>query len=124
MMSIEEFKSQIAYALSNHIPHGQLEIDEMNPVRFKARYHVEASLFIDIFYAIRTGKISFAVIQKGERVFGVDNLGGWHCHPFGKPKDHKPIAKPLIEEIIGQCTTAIERLRGEASKLSKGFMAT
>jgi len=116
MMSIEEFKSHVVYGLSNYIPHGQLEIDEMNPVRFKARYHVEASLFIDIFYAIRTGKISFAVIQKGERVFGVDNLGGWHCHPFGKPKDHKPIAKPLIEEIIGQCTTAIERLRGRGVK--------
>jgi hypothetical protein len=40
MMSIEEFKSQIVYGLSNYVPHGQLEIDEMNPVRFKARYHV------------------------------------------------------------------------------------
>jgi len=118
MRSIEEFKSQIAYGLSNHIPHGQLEIDEMNPVRFKARYHVEASLFIDIFYAIRTGKISFAVVQKSERVFGIDNLGGWHCHAFGNPGNHKPIAQPLIEEIIAQCAAAIERLREMASKLS------
>ncbi len=49
------------------------------------RYHIAVSVFIDIFYAVRTEKVSFAVVQKGKRVFGIDNLGDWHCHPFGKP---------------------------------------
>jgi len=80
-------------------------------VRLKARYHIGVSLFIDIFYAIRTEKISFAVVQKGERVFGIDNLGCWHCHPFGKPENHESIDEPSIEEIVSQCTSAINELK-------------
>ena len=79
----------------------------------KARYHIGISLFIDIFYAIRTGKISFAVVEKGERVFGADNLGGWHCHPFGKPENHEPMVEPSIEEILSKCASAINELKKE-----------
>lgn len=110
-MSFEEFERQLAYGLSTYVPGGYLQMDEMNPIRLKARYHIGASLFIDIFYAIRTQKISFAVVQERERLFGIDNLGGWHCHPLGKPEDHKPIDEPSIEEIVSRCAIAIEAFR-------------
>jgi hypothetical protein len=112
-LSIEEFEKQLVCGLRKYVPGGDLEIAEMSIVRLKARYHIGVSLFIDIFYAIRTEKVSFAVVQKGERVFGIDNLGCWHCHPFGKPENHEPIDEPSLEEIVSQCTIAIKDLKEE-----------
>ncbi len=112
-LPVEEFEKQLVYGLRKCVPGGDLEIAEMSIVRFKARYHIGMSLFLDIFYAIRTEKISFAVVQKGERVFGIDNLGCWHCHPFGKPENHKPIDEPSIEEIVSKCTSAINQFKEE-----------
>ncbi len=111
--SIEEFEKQLVYGLRKYAQGGNLEIVEKSMVRLKARYHIGVSLFIDIFYAIRTEKVSFAVVQKGERVFGIDNLGRWHCHPFGKPENHEPIDEPSIEEIVSQCTSAINEIKEE-----------
>ena len=113
--SIEEFEKQLVYGLRKYAQGGHLEIVEKSMVRLKARYHIGVSLFIDIFYAIRTEKVSFAVVQKGERVFGIDNLGFWHCHPFGKPENHEPIDAPSIEEILSRCTSAIKELKEEVT---------
>ena len=111
--SIEAFEEQLVYGLRKYVPGGNLEIIEKSIMRLKARYHIGISLFIDIFYAIRTEKISFAVVQKGERVFGIDNLGRWHCYPFRKPQNHEPMDEPSIEEIVSQCTSAINELKQE-----------
>jgi hypothetical protein len=111
--SIEAFEEQLLYGLRKYVPGGNLEIVEKSIMRLKARYHIGISLFIDIFYAIRTGKISFAVVKEGERVFGIDNLGSWHCHPFRKPQNHVPVDEPSIEEIVSQCASAIRELKQE-----------
>jgi hypothetical protein len=115
-LSIEEFHKQLVDALRNHLPGGDIEITEMSILRLKVRYHIAVSVFIDIFYAVRTEKVSFAVVQKGKRVFGIDNLGDWHCHPFGKPEDHVSIDEPSIEEIAAQCTIVIKGLDEEFPK--------
>lgn len=109
-LSIEEFYQQVADRLRKYLPGGNLEVTEKSIVRLKVRYHIALSVFIDIFYAVRTEKVSFTVIQQGERIFGIDNLGGWHYHPFGKPENHVPINEPSINEIAGQCTIVIKGL--------------
>jgi len=109
-LSIDAFEEQLFRDLRKYLQGGNLEIIEKNNVRLKARYHVGVSLFIDVFYATRTRKISFAVIQNGDRVFGIDNLGFWHCHPFRNPQKHEPIETPSIEEIVSQCKLAINAL--------------
>jgi len=81
-LSIEKFHEQLVVGLRKYLPGADLEITEMNMVRLKARYYIGISVFIDIFYAVRTEKVSFAVVQKGERIFGIDNLVCWHCHPW------------------------------------------
>ncbi len=108
--SVEAFEEQLIHGLEKYLREGNLEIFEKSIMRMKARYHVGVSLFIDVFYAIRTGKTSFAVVQKGERIFGIDNLGSWHCHPFRKPQNHEFIDEPSIEEILSQCKSAIDAL--------------
>ncbi len=109
-LSIEEFHKQLVDALRKYLPGGNLEINEMSILRLKVRYYIAVSLFIDIFYAVRTEKVSYAVVQKGKRVFGIDNLGDWHSHLFERPEDHVKIAEPAIEEIVAQCTIVVKEL--------------
>jgi len=41
--------------------------------------------FVDIFYNEETGTTAYALIEKGKRIFGADNTGGWHLHSFENP---------------------------------------
>jgi len=47
--------------------------------------------FIDVFYNEQTSTLAFALIRQGRRVFGADNTGGWHVHPFVDPEQHVPL---------------------------------
>ena len=51
--------------------------------------------------------MAFSLICEGQRVFGVDNTGGWHIHPFSDPARHDPLVDPLsfaefVDEIEEQ----------------------
>jgi hypothetical protein len=52
-----------------------------------ARIHLaRAETFISVFYNISTDKTAFALVESGQRVYGVDNARrGWHEHPFHHP---------------------------------------
>ncbi len=82
----------------------------MNMLRLKVRIYIAVSFFMDVFYAVRTQKISFALVKKGKRIFGIDNLDGWHFHPFGKPEDHVQTTEPSTESMVMQCTKVIREL--------------
>ena len=46
--------------------------------------------FVDVYYNAQTGTTSFAYIEKGERVYGANNMRiGWHLHPFGETNLHE-----------------------------------
>lgn len=117
-LSIEEFHKRLVDAFRKYHPGGDLEINEMSILRLKVRYYIAVSLFIDVFYAFRTEKVSFAVIQKGKRVFGIDNLGDWHSHPFERPEDHVKITEPSIETMVIESVRVIRELNKE-SKMTK-----
>ena len=51
--------------------------------------------FVDAFYNAQTGTMAFAFIRRGQRVFGADNTGGWHVHPFASPGRHDPLPEPM-----------------------------
>jgi len=44
--------------------------------------------FIEAFFNERTGTTAFALIRDRQRVYGADNTGGWHVHPFVDPSRH------------------------------------
>jgi len=57
----------------------------------KVRVFLIPEMFIDVFYNEDTGKKSYALINKGCRIFGADNAFiGWHLHPFDNPDEHIP----------------------------------
>jgi len=72
-------------------------------------------VFVDIFYAARTKRVSLAVICRGERVFGIDNLGGWDVHPLDRSQGHHWIDEPALDTVVMQCieiATALDKAKG------------
>jgi hypothetical protein len=46
------------------------------------------NVFIDVFFNSDTDRIAYALIMDNKRIYGADNTGGWHVHPFDNPKEH------------------------------------
>lgn len=59
------------------------------------RVSVVSGGYVDAFYNEQTDTTAFAFIRAGQRVFGVDNTGGWHIHPFSDPSRHDRLNSPL-----------------------------
>ena len=94
-MTLLEFQQDVfAAALSSpicDIP----AICSLTPTSISIRIHVAGGGFIDAFYNEQTGTTAFALIRQGQRVFGADNTGGWHVHPFAEPDRHEPLPAPM-----------------------------
>jgi len=68
----------------------------------KARIGLGKAKYVDVFFREETQRIDYALIVADTRVFGLDNLKGWHCHPFGNPDQHILCAEPTPEEALKQ----------------------
>ena len=73
----------------------------------KARIAIEKRLYIDVHYNAMNGRLNFALILEGERVFGYDKVKTWHRHPFEDPSQHVPCAEPTIEQIFAEVVEVI-----------------
>lgn len=110
-LPVEEFYGQLQSALQKHLSAFELKVNEINPLRLKVRIILSQSTFIDVFYGVRKGRVDFTLIHEGERIFGVDNLNYWHCHPFGKERNHFKIEPMSIENIVLEIKKNIEKIR-------------
>ena len=99
-ISVEAFREEIHRLARRNFPDSEWEVHEQNPFRLKARVLLSPGLFIEVFYSPRTRRISFALLKGRERIFGIDNLNGWHRHPFGEVERHQPIGEPSLQEIF------------------------
>ncbi|MGB9683213.1 MAG: hypothetical protein ACPL1I_09565, partial [bacterium] len=66
----------------------------------KIRIELDEDIFLDIYYNAENDRKDFAVILRGRRVLGYDNLEEWHKHPFESPNLHLKCEEPDIEEIF------------------------
>jgi hypothetical protein len=73
----------------------------------KVRIVVEKGLFIDVYYNAMNGRLSFALILEGERVFGYDKVKTWHRHPFEDPSQHVPCVEPALEQVFAEIEEVI-----------------
>ena len=100
--SVNAFQAKVQDLAAQHFPTSEPELQEANPFRLKMRIVLSSDLFIDIFYGKSKERIAFALIKETERVFGIDNLNGWHRHPSGGVKQHEIIEEPTLEEIFSE----------------------
>jgi hypothetical protein len=71
------------------------------PTSISLRIPMAIGGFVDTFYNEETGTTAYALIQADRRVFGADNTGRWHLHPFDDPDRHDalPAAMSFAEFI-------------------------
>lgn len=41
--------------------------------------------FVNVYANFETNKKAFAWVVEGKRIFGADNTGEWHIHPYENP---------------------------------------
>ena len=114
--SVDAFQAKVQDLAGQHFPTSKPELQEANPLRLKMRVLLSSDLFIDIFYGVSKKRIDFALITVAERIFGIDNLNGWHRHPFGGVKRHEVIEEPTLEEIFSE----IKKVTVEQGLLREG----
>ena len=98
--SVDAFQAKVQDLAGQHFPTSEPEVQEANRLRLKMRIVLSPDMFIDVFYGVSKKRIDFALIKAADRVFGIDNLRGWHRHPFGEVEQHEAIEEPTLEEIF------------------------
>lgn len=106
----DKFREKIEATKEQYFPHGELKILNERLNFLKIRISFKEGLFMDIYYNSANNRTDYALIEHGKRVFGCDNLGGWHIHPFENPQEHKRCDEPEIEEVFEMIMDVIERL--------------
>jgi hypothetical protein len=87
-MTLEAFELQVTSACAESPIVVGVSVVASGVTWLNLRAHLTDGTFADAFYNESTGKTSFALIKEGRRIFGADNRGGWHWHPFGAPETH------------------------------------
>ena len=105
-MTIAEFERQIFLVAAASPICGIPIIRRLMPTSINLRVPITLGGFVEAFYNEQTGTTAYALIQEGQRVFGADNTGGWHIHPFDDPVRHKAL---LGEMSFAEFIAEIER---------------
>jgi len=66
------------------------------------RFGLEPSIFIQVYVNKQKMKLNFALVAKGERLYGFDSEGGYyHEHPYRNPETHlKQFKTKDLEEFV------------------------
>jgi hypothetical protein len=91
-VTLNEFEQDVfAVALASRVC-GIPIVRRLTASSITLRLDVSTGGFVDAFYNEQTGTLGFALVRDAQRVFGADNTGGWHVHPFADPDRHEPLS--------------------------------
>jgi hypothetical protein len=77
-MTLAEFEQQI-FAVALRSPICDIPaVRRLTSTSISLRVSIASGGFIHAFYNEQTDTMAFAVVREGQRVFGMDNTGGWH----------------------------------------------
>lgn len=101
-MSVQDFIHEIYRTAARSPLCGIPSLRRITATAANIRVPVHSDKFIDTFFNEQTGRTAFALIKNNQRIFGADNTGGWHLHPFDDPQQHIPLNSPLsFAEFLG-----------------------
>ncbi len=113
-MALKEFRRALTIALDHHLPEAEVTIQENRGVVLACRAKVDTNNFVAVYFNALTGKTSYALIHRDQRVAGYDNYKFWHYHPAEEPDRHLPCSKPAPEEAIAELVRVMHQiLEGE-----------
>jgi hypothetical protein len=108
-MTLETFETQVTSACAASLIVVGVSAVASGVTWLCLRAHFADGSFADAFFNEATGRTSFALIKAARRIFGADNTGGWHWHPFDAPETHIPTTEAVAFEDF--LTRIEERLK-------------
>lgn len=106
-MIIYLFLDEIKDAINKFFPNANIDYRIIRTTHLYVRITINEDTFIDIYFNTETGRKDFSLIYKNERIYGFDNLGGWHYHPYETPTQHISCPEPKIEDVFKEMKSII-----------------
>ena len=103
----DAFEAAFRSAVTAVLPSATIDLIARTIVTIKLRVDLDQNRFIDAFFNARNGRTDLAVIEGGQRVFGYDNLGGWHRHSPNAPERHESCDEPGLEDFVREAVSLI-----------------
>jgi hypothetical protein len=108
-MDVQAFVSELLLALADTELFEHVDLSTEGPI-VKGYAYVRGDLFVRCFFNQPTQTIAFALIEEGQRIWGIDrdNQRGWHLHPIDNPKDHIVIDPLSVSEIVARLRDVLD----------------
>jgi hypothetical protein len=91
---------------------------ESTVFHFALRLHLRPDLFVQAFLGKQTGALYLALIDRGQRVFGIDrDRGNWHVHPYGAADQHVPLPEGLEPKPLLKFLARVDKLLSQHNLL-------
>jgi len=103
----------------NIFPKIEPRIEIVRHTRVTIRFDLNDVTVVALFFREETERVDYALIVSDQRVFGIDNLDGWHIHPLGNPEAHESCDEMTPLEAIRRLREASDTLNKSASNESK-----
>jgi hypothetical protein len=88
-----------------------LEVVERTAQTITLHFIIRPTLFVQVYYSVRSGRFNFALIGASGRLYGRDREHGqWHLHPFGQSHLHEPTPEGMSPQPIHQFLTEVETI--------------
>ncbi|MBM4464987.1 MAG: hypothetical protein FJ014_05420 [Chloroflexi bacterium] len=99
-MDVKAFADELVRALADTGLFERVSLQTEGPIA-NGRAHVHEGLFLRFYFNEVTGTIAFALIEKQQRIWGIDydNRRGWHLHPADNPTEHVEIEPLSVSDI-------------------------
>ena len=104
---LSQFEDRVRREAAIIFPEASLAVVERRKYLLKVRIGLGEKTLIDIFYNPKNDRTDFALIHDDQRIFGYDNLGGWHRHPAEDPKGHVPCDEPSLEQVLQEIKSLV-----------------
>ena len=108
--NIEDFLQELNTLKQELLPASKIEIVYRRVGKVSLRIFINKALFIDVYSNTDTARYDFSLIKDRKRIFGYDNLGGWHYHPLGKPDEHIRCKRPSLKYILKEIAALVLEL--------------
>ena len=101
-MTLEEFEKQVLSICLRSPIVASVAVTGSGITWLRLRVYLVNGSFIEAYGNESKGRVAFALIQEGRRIFGADNTGGWHWHPFEDPDSHSAAQSEIAFEVFLQ----------------------
>jgi len=115
-MSLSEFRAHLLAAISMHFPSARVDVSERRNAILRVRAEIPNEILLDVYYNDLTGKTSYTLIHRQQRILGYDNYRFWHAHPYDSPAEHIACTEPELDQVLVEFSEVVARLESIAGE--------